>query len=199
MVFIQLSSWLAIAWCQWCVVTSDIAIAYLDLSNSVFSKAHFFLNGVSKLKRNKCHELTTREKEEIKNLRTPSPVRVAVEAVESERNLRTSLKKRKAEEPETYIDCDFILATADVERLWSLAKNLLTDKRRRMTTVMIHVILFLKENRNLWNDNMVYQSIYNCHRNATNLRRHEKKEQFFEQRSMMQATTEAIELPHDNL
>ena len=123
--------------------------SYLDLSNSVFSNAHF-LSGVSKLQRNKSHELTTREKEEVKNLRTPSPVRVAVEAVESERNLLTALKKRKAEEPETYIDCDFILATAvDVERLWSLAKNLLTDKRRRMTTVMIQVILFLKENRNL--------------------------------------------------
>mmetsp|Transcript_6676 Transcript_6676/g.8726 ORF Transcript_6676/g.8726 Transcript_6676/m.8726 type:complete len:161 (-) Transcript_6676:134-616(-) len=73
------------------------------------------------------------------------------------------------------------------------------DKRRRMTTVMIQVILFLKENRNLWNDNMVYQSIYNCQQNATNRRRREKEEQFFEQRSMMQATAEAIELPHDNL
>ena len=120
--------------------------------------------------------------------------------MESERNLLSALKKRKAEEPETYIDCDFILATAvDVERLWSLAKNLLTDKRRRMTTVMIQVILFLKENRNLWNDNMVYQSIHNCQRNATNRRRREKEEQFIEQQSMMQATTEAIELPHDNL
>jgi len=36
-------------------------------------------------------------------------------------------------------------------------KNLLTDKRRCMATVMIQVILFLKENRNLWNDSMVYQ------------------------------------------
>lgn len=102
MVFIQLSGWLPIAWCLWCVVcsqpcvvTSDITIAYLDLSNSVFSNAHF-LSEVSKLQRNKSHELTTREKEEVKNLRTPSPVRVAVEAVESERNLRTALKKRIA-------------------------------------------------------------------------------------------------------
>ena len=60
-------------------------------------------------------------------------------------------------------------------------------------------VLFLKENRNLWNDNMVYQSIHNCQRNATNRRRREKEEQFIEQQSMMQATTEAIELPHDNL
>jgi len=69
---------------------------------------------------------------------------VAVEESENNgnvRNLRTALKKRKAEQPETYIDCDYILATAvDVERLWSLAKNLLTDKRRCMATVMIQVI-----------------------------------------------------------
>ena len=72
------------------------------------------------------------------------------------RNLRTALKKRKTEEPETYIDCDFILGTAvDVERLLSLAKNLLTDKRRGMVTVMIQVILFLKENRYLWNDSIL--------------------------------------------
>jgi len=155
-IIFESSGWLPIAWCLWCVVcsqscavTSNIAIAYLDLSNSVFSNAHFS-SGVCKLQRNKSHELTPREKEEVKNLRTSSPVRVAVEAVESERNLRTALKKRKTEETETYIDCDFILATAvDVKRLWSLAKNLLTDKRRRMATVMIQVILFLKENRNL--------------------------------------------------
>jgi len=58
------------------------------------------------------------------------------------RNLRTTLKKRKAEEPETYIDCDYILATAvDVERLWSLAKNLLTDKRRGMATEHFHNVI----------------------------------------------------------
>ena len=140
------------------------------------------LRGVSKLQNNKSHELTRREKEEVKNLLVTSAVRV-VTAVESDnntvpveesdnnavpveesdnnrnvRNLRTALKKRKAEQPETYIDCDFILATAvDVERVWSFAKNLLTDKRRGMATVMIQVILFLIENRNLWNDSMVYQ------------------------------------------
>ena len=60
---------------------------------------------------------------------------VAVEESDNNRNVRnlcTALKNRKAEQPETYIDCDFILATAvDVARLWILAKNLLTDKRRQ--------------------------------------------------------------------
>lgn len=54
-----------------------------------------------------------------------------------------------------------------------------------MTTVMIQVILFLKENRNLWNDDVVHQFIYNCQQNATNRRRREKEEQFLEQRSII--------------
>ena len=55
------------------------------------------------------------------------------------------LKKRRAEPPAKYIDCSFILATAvDVERLWSLAKNVLTDKRRGMAARMAQAILFLK-------------------------------------------------------
>jgi len=85
-----------------------------------------------------------------------------------------------------------------VERLWSLAKNLLTDKRRGMTTVMIQVILFLKENRNLWNDSMAYQSINNCQQKNTNRRRREREEQFSKQRNMIQATAEANRLPDYN-
>jgi len=165
-------------------------------------------------KNNKSHEVTRKEKEEVKNLLVTSAVRV-VTAVESDnntvaveesdnnrnvRNLCTALKNRKAEQPETCIDCDFILATAvDVERLWILAKNLLTDKRRGMVTVMMQVIMFLKENRNLWNDSMVYQSINNCQHKNTNRRRHERDEQFSKQQNMMQATAEANRLPDYNL
>jgi len=58
--------------------------SYLDLSKSVFVNAHF-LRGVSKLQNNKSHELTRREKEEVKNLLITSAVRV-VAAVESDNN-----------------------------------------------------------------------------------------------------------------
>ena len=54
-----------------------------------------------------------------------------------------------------------------------------------MTTVMIQVVLFLNENRTLWNDDVVHQFIYNCQQNATNRRRREKEEQFLEQRSII--------------
>ena len=65
-----------------------------------------------------------------------------------------------------------------------------------MATVMIQVILYLKENRNLWNDSMVYQSINNCQQN--NRRRREREEQFSKQQNMMQATAEANRLPDYN-
>jgi len=56
------------------------------------------------------HELTRREKEEVKNLLLSPAVKVVpVEERDDNRtNLRTALRKRKAEEPDTYIDCDFI-------------------------------------------------------------------------------------------
>ena len=63
---------------------------------------------------------------------------------------------------------------------------------------MIQVILFLKENRNLWNDSMVYQSINNCQQKNTNRRRREREEQFSKQQNMMQATAEANRLPDPN-
>ncbi len=103
---------------------------------------------------------------------------VAVEELDNNRNvmnLCTALKNRKAEQPETCSECDFILATAvDVERLWTLAKILLTDNRWGMATVMIQKILFMKDNRNLWNDSMVYQSINNCEQKNTNRCRSER-------------------------
>jgi len=67
-----------------------------------------------------------------------------------------------------------------------------------MATVMIQVILFLNENRNLWNDSMVYQSINNCQQKNTNRRRREREEQFLKQQNMMQATAEANRLPYYN-
>ena len=52
----------------------------------------------------------------------------------------------KTEPPAEYVNCDFILGTAvEVEQLWSLAKCMLTDNRRGMSTLMVHTILFLKD------------------------------------------------------
>ena len=102
------------------------------------------------------------------------------------------MKKRKSEAPAKYIDCNFILATAvGVERLWSLAKNVLTDGRRNMAPLMVQVILFLKENRELWNDELVFQSIAKVKKNDANDRRCEREELLAEQDIMEAAMDEA--------
>ena len=104
--------------------------------------------------------------------------------------LARKVKKLKTGPPEVYINCDFILGTAvEVERLWSLAKCMLTDNRRGMSTLMVQTILFLKENRELWTDTMVYESIGNVKKNAGNERRR-KREELLEEQDAMQAALE---------
>jgi len=51
-----------------------------------------------------------------------------------------------------YINCDFILGSvAEVERLWSTAKHILTEERRGMMhPIIFEALLFLKENHRLW-------------------------------------------------
>ena len=101
-----------------------------------------------------------------------------------------ALKKRRAQPQDEYINSNFILATAvGVERLWSLAKNVLTDRRRGMATLMVQVILFLKENRELWNDEMVFQSIAKVKKNDVNDRRR-KREELLAAQDIMQAAME---------
>ncbi len=59
---------------------------------------------------------------------------------------RIALRKRKREEEtHKYINSDFILGSvAEIERLWPLAKSLLTDHRNSMTPLAFEVVLFLK-------------------------------------------------------
>jgi hypothetical protein len=50
-----------------------------------------------------------------------------------------------------YVNCDFIYgSSAEVERLWSVAKYILTDQRKRLTPQMFEALLFLKQNKEFW-------------------------------------------------
>merc|ERR1712232_144922 len=123
--------------------------------------------GVRKIQDGKPHELNQTEKVAVESLQEAPVIRVEpteepIGGRSAGTILSRAMKKRKSETPAKYIDFNFILATAvDVERLWSLAKNILTDNRRGMATIMVQVILFLKENRDLWNCNTVYKIIAN--------------------------------------
>ena len=42
-----------------------------------------------------------------------------------------------------YMNCDFILGlAAEVERLWSIATNVLTDERKKTSPLMLEAVLF---------------------------------------------------------
>ena len=59
-----------------------------------------------------------------------------------------------------FIDSSFIIGTTDVvERFFSECKNVLTDKRYRMTPFVFESIMFLKANAALWNAEDVAQAI----------------------------------------
>ncbi len=53
-------------------------------------------------------------------------------------------RKRMAKE-EAYMNCNFILGSvAEVDRLWSVPKNILSRKRKHMTPLVFEAVLFLK-------------------------------------------------------
>jgi hypothetical protein len=77
-----------------------------------------------------------------------------VPATFSERILQIASTKPRAEEAgpiSEYMHLNWIPCTSDsVERLFSAAKNILTDHRATMHPKTLEAILMLKENRKLW-------------------------------------------------
>ncbi len=76
---------------------------------------------------------------------------------------RFALRKRKGEEEtQNYINCDFILGSmAEIERLWSLAKNVLTDDRKNMTPLVFGAVLFLRAKSTYRNECTVKEAMEN--------------------------------------
>ena len=58
-----------------------------------------------------------------------------------------------------YINCNFIFgSSAEVERLWSIAKNILEDNSKSMEPYMFEVYIYLKLNRRFWGMEEVIES-----------------------------------------
>lgn len=55
-----------------------------------------------------------------------------------------------------YIDTRFLLPTSNhVERLFSMSKRIFSDRRRSMLPRTLEALVFLKQNRRLWNSALV--------------------------------------------
>ena len=59
-----------------------------------------------------------------------------------------------------YKNVDFILGlAAEVDRLWSIARYVITDLRSRLSPVMFEALLFLKVNKDYWDKYLVAEAI----------------------------------------
>ena len=136
-----------------------------------------FVRGVIKMQENNHAQLTSDEKEACS--------RLLVEQEDGNQNpqqtslaerMRERIRKRKAGVLEVnlsspYKNVDFICGSAaEVERLWSLAKNVLTNSRSRLTPVLFETLLFLKVNEGYWDIHSVQHAHTLAIRNAQKAR-----------------------------
>jgi hypothetical protein len=83
--------------------------------------------------------------------------------------MQEQIKRQKKENAENiediYMNLDPICGSAaEVERLWSIAKYILTVQRKSMTPQMFKALLFLKMNEHFWDLELIQRAV---HRNVT--------------------------------
>ena len=121
-----------------------------------------FVSGVVKLQSNNILQLTQEEKEALYKLVNEGAMGdQEVEEGEQASFVARFLKKRKVGELERreaspYKNVDFICGSAaEVERLWSICRYILTNTRSRMTPSLFEALVFLKVNNEYWDSIMV--------------------------------------------
>jgi hypothetical protein len=107
-----------------------------------------------------------------------------------------AIKKAQAEEQKSkseYIDCSFIRASAGiVERLWSKFDALIDQRRSGMSPVMIEAILYLKENRDLWDISDVKTALKKLRQNEKTARLEERWAALNQEQDRIMADMEAL-------
>ena len=130
------------------------------------SPAKLFEAGVVKIQRNQVADLTDEEKEAVSSLLKPN-CNIVDEEIGGRNNddydsfdeldNQENVARRYGPNQEDlrYVNCDFIFGScAEVERLWSVAKFVLTDERKgKMSPVVFEAILYLKMNERFWDLN----------------------------------------------
>ena len=108
--------------------------------------------GVVKICRGQAHSLTNSERVACSRLQKTN---IEINNTEEEKSELTTdgeiiARKRRSRECQdgTHVNCGFILgSTAEIERLWSIAKCILTNNQSKMTPVLLKELVFLKTNR----------------------------------------------------
>ena len=131
-----------------------------------------FEKAVIKIQRNAYHSLTDAEKLAVHPLLKTSvgeeePAAAAAAALPGSPGLLESITQREharasgLDEMSPYVNCDFICGSAaEVERLWSTARYILTSQRRSMSPLVFETLLFLKTNQRFWDhDDIILEAI----------------------------------------
>ncbi len=144
---------------------SKLGKTYISSLPSIVHSPHFE-SGVTKIQRNQIHLMYSLGKNACKRLLSPTTDSATTElhnqsSASMTVSERFELRKRKREEEtEKYINSDFILGSvAEIERLRSLAKNVLTDNRKSMTPLVFEAVLFLKVKSTYWNEYTVKEAM----------------------------------------
>ena len=120
-----------------------------------------------KLQSGKEHELTAREKAEIRRfliVDAPADDEAELEgantAARSHWEYQQRKKARTAYSASRYRRTDHISSTTNmVERLFSRAKIVMTDLRKSMTPRNLEMLMFLRSNRHLWDEVVVQNAM----------------------------------------
>jgi hypothetical protein len=93
------------------------------------------------------------------DLEEPQPAAGLPTMAEQLKQISESNKRQRTDTE--YINVDFILGSAaEVERLWSICKYILTNQQRKsLTPLLFEALTFLKVNKRFWNLSMV-QTIF---------------------------------------
>ena len=130
--------------------------------NSHLSTNPLFETAVVKLQEGQANQLTRGEKRAVKMLLKASTKPTSdVDDDDNDSSIAQQLaKRRKFDDNEKYICSDFIIGSAaEVERIWSSAKHILTDTRNRMKPLIFEAIIFLKKNERLWDDRLIAEAV----------------------------------------
>lgn len=120
-----------------------------------------FESGIVKLQKGEANQLTSAEKVAVCMLE--KDVEDVVPDSDSDREMLMDErlnKRRKIDKNCQYRSADFVLgSSAEVERIWSTAKYILSDTRSKLKLLMFEAIMFLKNNSRLWGDQLVAEAI----------------------------------------
>ena len=135
-----------------------------QLKSDYITKNSTFCSAIVKIQHNETENLSDAEKyavgcmlmssEDESAAAVNDDVDISIDSLIEKNKLRRLIQKSN------YRNCDFALGSiAEVERLWSIAKNARTVNQKSITPLLFECILFLKINKSYWDIGLVCEAM----------------------------------------